>query len=162
MSSFMFVFLTGRDKGKTRIYQQDRVTIGTADTCDLVLPVSGVSSTGELVRLPDQIASVRRGEDGVPFLTLTVGDELPFSINGESIAAVAPGETFTLHDGDTLRFGAPGRGSELLFHLLRQDIYGLHPVPKNPETSMTPELAQNVHPLTATLFVKELATSLWS
>ena len=50
MSSFMFVFLTGRDKGKTRIYQQDRVTIGTADTCDLVLPVSGVNSTGALVR----------------------------------------------------------------------------------------------------------------
>src|SRR4051812_5683492 len=104
MSSFMFVFLTGRDKGKTRIYQQDRVTIGTSDTCDLVLPVSGVNSTGALVRLPDHIASVKRGEDSVPFLTLTVGDELPFAINGETISVIAPGETFTLHDGDTLRF----------------------------------------------------------
>ncbi len=158
----MFVFLTGRDKGKTRIYQQDRVTVGTSDVCDLVLPVSGVSSTGELVRLPDHIASVKRGDDGLPFLTLKVGDELPFAINGEAISVIAPGETFTLHDGDTLRFGAPGRGTELLFHLLRQDIYGLHPVPTNPETSITADVPGNVHPLTATLFVKELATSLWA
>lgn len=161
MSSFMFVFLTGRDKGKTRIYQQDRVTIGTSDTCDLVLPASGVAATGEPVRLPDLLASVRRSDDGPPTLTLKVGDELPFSINGEPIDAIAPGETFSLHDGDTLRFGPPGRGSELLFHLLRQDFHGLQPVPASPDTAIS-DLPANVHPLTATLFVKELATSLWA
>jgi S1-C subfamily serine protease len=162
MSSFMFVFLTGRDKGKTRIYQQDRITIGTADSCDLVLPVTGVKATGELVRLPDHIASVKRSEDGIPILTLKVGDELQFAINGEPIAVIAPGETFTLHDGDAVRFGPPGRGTELLFHVLRQDIYGLHPVPTTPETAITQDVAGTVHPLTATLFVRELATSLWA
>jgi serine protease Do len=158
----MFVFLTGRDKGKTRIYQQDRVTIGTADTCDLVLPVSGVKATGELVRLPDHIASVRRGEDGTPTMTMKVGDELPFAVNGEAITVIAPGETFTLHDGDTIRFGPPGRGTELLFHVLRQDIYGLQPVPVSSETALATDVPGTVHPLTATLFVRELATSLWA
>jgi serine protease Do len=161
MSSFMFVFLTGRDKGKTRIYQQDRITIGSSDTCDLVLPVTGVAVTGALVRLPDVIASVKRDDDGLPVLTLQVGDELQFAINGEAYPSIVPGERFPLHDGDTLRFGPPGRGTELLFHLLRQDIYGLHPVPKNPEQSIA-DLQGNVHPLTATLFVKELTTSLWA
>lgn len=158
----MFVFLTGRDKGKTRIYQQDRVTIGTADTCDLVLPVSGVSVTGELVRLPDHIASVKRSEEGQPVLTLKVGDELPFALNGEPIVAIGPGETFSLNDGDTIRFGQPGRGTELLFHVLRQDIYSLQPIAQTPDTAVASDLPANVHPLTATLFVKELATSLWA
>src|SRR3954451_12950596 len=103
MSSFMFVFLTGRDKGRTRIYQQDRVTIGTADSCDLVLPLSAAGPTGELVRLPDILAQVKRDEDGLPQLTLKVGQEVPCAINGEPLAVVAPGETYTLHDGDTLR-----------------------------------------------------------
>lgn len=161
MSSFMFVFLTGRDKGKTRIYQQDRVTIGTSDVCDLVLPVAGVGATGELIRLPEVIASVKRDAEGLPILTIQVGDELPFAINGSVINTIAPGETFPLHDGDSLRFGPPGRGTELLFHLLRQDIHGLLPIPKGPDTSIA-DISTNVHPLTATLFVKELATSLWA
>lgn len=161
MSSLMFVFLTGRDKGRTRIYQQDRITIGPSDACDLVVAVPNVSAAGEPVEVPDVIATVRRLEDGVPRLTLKVGDEIEFAINGQSIAAVSPGESFPLHDGDALRFGPSGRGAELLFHLLRQDIQGLAPVPESPETALA-EVPGNVHPLTATLFVKELATSLWA
>jgi S1-C subfamily serine protease len=161
MSSFMFVFLTGRDKGKTRIYQQDRVTIGPSDTCDLVVPIVGMGVTAELIPLPDVIASVKRVEDGEPRLTLKVGEEVEFAINGKTIAATSPGESFPLHDGDTLRFGPAGRGSELLFHMLRQDIYGLVPVSETPDTAIA-EVPGNVHPLTATLFVKELATSLWA
>lgn len=157
----MFVFLTGRDKGKTRIYQQDRITIGPSDTCDLVVPIAGTGVTGELIPLPDVIASVRRLDEGVPRLTLKVGEEVEFAINGTTIASTSPGESFPLHDGDTLRFGAAGRGTELLFHVLRQDIYGLVPVPEATETALA-EVPGNVHPLTATLFVKELATSLWA
>src|SRR5262249_9870366 len=37
MSRLMFVYLSGSEKGKTRIYKQDRVTLGTADSCDLKL-----------------------------------------------------------------------------------------------------------------------------
>jgi len=162
MSSFMFVFLTGRDKGKTRIYQQDRVTVGPAESCDLVLPLTGVGPAGEEIMLPDIAATVKRGEDGIPFLTLKVGGELPFAINSERVVATAPGESFVLHDGDSLRFGADGDATELLFHVLRQDIYGLHPVPTNPDVSIAANSPANVHPLTATLFVKELATSLWA
>ena len=162
MSSFMFVFLTGRDKGKTRIYQQDRVTVGPSESCDLVLPLEAVSASGDDLELPDVVATVKRGEGGIPFLTLKVGDELPFALNSEVVPASSPGETFVLHDGDSLRFGVDGAATEVLFHVLRQDIYGLHPVPTNPDVSIAPNSPANVHPLTATLFVKELATSLWA
>ena len=33
----MFVYLSGSEKGKTRIFTQDHVTIGTSDTSDLKL-----------------------------------------------------------------------------------------------------------------------------
>jgi hypothetical protein len=37
MSRLMFVYLSGTEKGKTRIFTQDHVTIGTSDACDLRL-----------------------------------------------------------------------------------------------------------------------------
>ena len=39
----------------------------------------------------------------------------------------------------------------------RRATHGLAPVPASPETSITPDVAGSVHPLTATLFVRELA-----
>ena len=37
MSRLMFVYLSGTEKGKTRIFTQDHVTLGTSDACDLKL-----------------------------------------------------------------------------------------------------------------------------
>src|ERR1044071_8234143 len=37
MSRLMFVYLSGTEKGKTRIFTQNHVTIGTSDTSDLKL-----------------------------------------------------------------------------------------------------------------------------
>lgn len=159
----MFVFLSGRDKGKTRIYQQDRVSIGTSDACDLVLSVNAARATGKLFDPPEVLAHVKR-VDGVCQLVLKCGDSLPVEINGERLGFEAQNTPTPLYDGDSIRFGEAGRGVELLFHVLREDFRALQPVPKNqsPDQSMTPEVPATVHPLTATLFVKELATSLWA
>ena len=37
MSRLMFVYLSGTEKGKTRIFTQEHVTLGTSDACDLKL-----------------------------------------------------------------------------------------------------------------------------
>src|SRR5688500_15407768 len=163
MSSLMFVFLSGRDKGKTRIYQQDRVSIGTSDACDLVLNVNGARTTGKLFEPPEVLAHVKR-VDGVCQLILKCGDSLPVEINGERIRPEPQTVATPLYDGDSIRFGETGRGVELLFHVLRDEFRGLQTVPKsqNVDVSVAPDVPATVHPLTATLFVKELATSLWA
>jgi serine protease Do len=161
MSSFMFVFLSGRDKGKTRIYQQDRVTIGTSDACDLVLTLNGSRTTGKLFDPPEVLAHVRRVKDATQFV-LKAGDGFPVSINGDRVLNELTGEPRSLYDGDTLRFGEAGKGIDLLFHVIREDVRGLAPVPTNPDVSIAPDIAGAVHPLTAKLFVKELAVSLWA
>jgi S1-C subfamily serine protease len=161
MSSFMFVFLTGRDKGRTRIYHQDRVTIGTSESCDLVLSVNGARATGKLFGPQGVVAQVKNS-DGGPQLVIKCGDELPVAINGERVTCEPPATSVALYDGDSIRFGEPGTGPELLFHVLRDDFRSLQPVPKNPDVSLAPDGPASVHPLTATLFVKELATSLWA
>lgn len=157
----MFVFLSGRDKGKTRIYQQDRVTIGTTDACDLVLSLTGSRSTGKLFDPPEVLAHVKRARDANQ-LVIKCGPEFPIAVNNDRVTPGFPGEAVALYDGDSIRFGEAGKGSELLFHVLREDVKGLAPVPVNPDVSMTPDVPGNVHPLTAKLFVKELATSLWA
>ena len=37
MSRLMFVYLSGTEKGKTRIFKQEQVTIGTDDSFDLTV-----------------------------------------------------------------------------------------------------------------------------
>ena len=49
MSRLMFVYLSGTEKGKTRIFTQDHVTLGTSDACDLKLVPEGGGS------LPDGV-----------------------------------------------------------------------------------------------------------
>jgi serine protease Do len=161
MSSFMFVFLSGRDKGKTRIYQQDKVTIGTSDSCDLVLMLNGSRSTGKLFDPPEVLAQIRRVK-GASQLVLKADDDFPVAINGERLVSAIAGDTRSIYDGDTIRFGEQGKGVDLLFHVLREDVRGLAPVPSNTEISIAPEVPGAVHPLTAKLFVKELAVSLWA
>ncbi len=154
----MFVFLSGKDKGKTRIYQQDRVTIGPAEACDLVVALNG----GSGAKLPDVLAHVVRDEDGATQLTIKAPGAVPIAINGEPVE-ISETSSRRLRDGDAIRFGKGAKVPELLFHELRQNFNPLHPVRAVPaEASIAPEVPATVHPLTATLFVKELATSLWA
>src|ERR1051325_10215625 len=80
MSSLMFVFLSGRDKGKTRIYQQDRVSIGTSDACDLVVSFNGARATGKLFAPPEVLAHVKRVKESCQ-LVVKCGDDAPVAVN---------------------------------------------------------------------------------
>src|ERR1041384_5803785 len=100
MSRLMFVYLSGSEKGKTRIFTQNRVTIGTSDASDLKLvPEEGGA-------LPSGVLADIYNDDNlfhlVPQTDLN-GTEI--TINGERLDAVESAAGHLLRDGDTLHFG---------------------------------------------------------
>lgn len=153
MSRLMFVYLSGTEKGKTRIFTQDQVTLGTSDACDLKLVAEegGSLPGGVLADIYDDESTFH----------LVQRAEVPITINGEGLGADETGAGHTLHDGDTLHFGHGLSSASVLFQVMPENFSASHPVRRNiAEVDRVPE--QSVHPLTATLFVKELTASLWA
>lgn len=146
----MFVYLSGSEKGKTRIFTQDRVSLGTSESFDVKLvPEEGGS-------LPDgEIADVY-DDGGVFYLIRRGADSVEITVNGDPIGS----NGHPLSDGDTLHFGHGLSSASLLFQILPATFGATHPVPR--AAGQLEQQAQPVHPLTATLFVKELAASLWA
>lgn len=154
MNRLMFVYLSGTEKGKTRIFTQDRVTLGTSDSSDLKLvPEEGGS-------LPEgAIADVY--SDGEVFHLVPRGaDSLEIMVNGEPLGS-SEADGYLLHDGDTVHFGHGLSSATLLFQVLPANFGATHPVPRVGSHLEQPS-NERVHPLTATLFVKELTASLWA
>lgn len=156
MSRLMFVYLSGSEKGKTRIFKQERVTLGTSDTSDLKLvPEDGGS-------LPEGIlADVYDDESSFHLVPHTNQDHFEITINGEELGIDETGAGHLLRDGDTIHFGNGQGGASVLFQVMPENFSSAHPVRRN---TAAPEKidSQSVHPLTATLFVKELVASLWA
>ena len=159
MTRLMFVYLSGTEKGKTRIFKQEHVTIGTTDHFDLMLV------TEEGGSLPDGlIADIYSEDDG----TLTLmprykADFLEFSINGEVPEDSPAG--YELRDGDTIHFGHGLSSASILFQVMPENFSTASLVRQQnriAEATQTSPATQPVHPLTATLFVKELSASLWA
>ena len=152
----MFVYLSGSEKGKTRIFKQDHVTLGTSDTSDLKLvPEDGGS-------LPEGIlADVYDDESSCHLVPHANQDQCEITINGEELGIDQTGAGHVLRDGDTIHFGNGKGGASVLFQIMPENFSSAHPVRR---TSAAPEKidSQSVHPLTATLFVKELVASLWA
>lgn len=153
----MFVYLSGSEKGKTRIYKQDRVTLGTADSCDLKLvPNEG----GEL---PEGVLAEVYEDNDVFHLVPKNDDSLNITVNGESVNGAQkigypPGHE--LRDGDTIQFGHGRSTASVLFQVMPENFSTASLARR--ETELEHQAAQPVHPLTATLFVKELSASLWA
>src|SRR6185503_16312359 len=156
MSRLMFVYLSGSEKGKTRIFTQDQVTLGTSDACDLKLvPEEG----GEL---PDGIlADVYDDENVFHLVPRSDQDHFPITINGENLRRDETGAGYSLGDGDTIQFGQDASAASVLFQVMPQNFSATHPVRRN-VVEVERIQGHSVHPLTATLFVKELTTSLWA
>ena len=151
----MFVYLSGTEKGKTRIFTQNHVTLGTSDACDLKLvPEEGGS-------LPDGVL-VDIYDDENTFHLVPRADEKHFqiTINGEGLGADETGAGCDLHDGDTIQVGHGLSSASVLFQVMPENFSAAHPVRRNAEVERIS--GQSVHPLTATLFVKELTASLWA
>ena len=156
MSRLMFVYLSGTEKGKTRIFTQEHVTIGTSDTCDLKLvPEEGGT-------LPEGVlADIYDDENTFHFVPHTEEKQFEITINGQHLGDDHTGAGHTLHDGDTIHFGHGLGSASVLFQVMPENFSATHPVRRNvPEVDRVP--SQSVHPLTATLFVKELTASLWA
>jgi len=156
MSRLMFVYLSGTEKGKTRIFTQDHVTLGTSDACDLKLvPEEGGS-------LPDGVLADIYDDDNSFHLVPHVGQN-PFqiTINGEGLGDDETGAGHTLRDGDAIHFGHGLSSASVLFQVMPENFSSEHPVRRN-VAEVDRISGQSVHPLTATLFIKELIASFWA
>src|ERR1051325_6687052 len=151
MTRLMFVYLSGTEKGKTRIFKQEHVTIGTNDHFDLMLvPEEGGS-------LPDGlVADIYVEDDGrLNLMPRYKGDFLEFSINGEIPEEDANG--YELRDGDTIHFGHGLSSASILFQVMPENFSTASLVRHHnriAEAAQASPATQPVHPLTATLFVK--------
>jgi S1-C subfamily serine protease len=156
MSRLMFVYLSGTEKGKTRIFTQDHVTLGTSDACDLrLVPEEGGS-------LPDGVLADIYDDGGAfHFVQRIDQSEFPITINGEAMGADETGAGHSLRDGDTIHFGHGLSGASVLFQVMPENFSTAHPVRRN-VAQLDAVSGQPLHPLTAMLFVKELTASLWA
>ncbi|HSQ19438.1 MAG TPA: trypsin-like peptidase domain-containing protein [Blastocatellia bacterium] len=156
MSRLMFVYQSGTEKGKTRIFTQDHVTMGTSEACDLrLVPEEGCS-------LPDGVLADVYDDENAFHLVPHIGDDhFEITINGEQPGRNETGAGHTLHDGDTIQFGSGPSSASVLFQVMPKNFSATHPVRRS-TADIDRISGQNVHPLTATLFVKELTASLWA
>ena len=101
MSRLMFVYLSGSEKGKTRIFTQSHVTIGTSDTSDLKLvPEDGGA-------LPEGVLADVYDDEGAFHLGLrSDSGDLTISVNGDEVPLVESPAGYALADGDTIRIGS--------------------------------------------------------
>jgi S1-C subfamily serine protease len=156
MNRLMFVYLSGTEKGKTRIFAQDHMTIGTSDACDLTL-VAEEDGT-----LPEGVLADIYDDEGVfHFVPRDEAGEVGVKINGESLASNAPGAGYEIHDGDSVQFGDVASGASVLFQVLPEN-FSQATIARRADRGLQQPDGRSVHPLTATLFVKELTASLWA
>ena len=154
MSRLMFVYLSGTEKGKTRIFKQDHVTIGTSDACDLKL----VAEEGGA--LPDGVLADVFDEDSTFHLLRRDENHFDLTVNGEAVDSSAAAG-LPLQDGDTLHFGHGLSSASILFQVMPEN-FSASGIVRREDRELEPVTGQPPHPLTATLFVKELSASLWA
>ena len=156
MSRLMFVYLSGTEKGKTRIFTQNHVTIGTSDTSDLKLvPEEGGSLPGGV------IADVYDDENAFHLVPREDVNGFEITVNGESLEGVKSGAGHVLRDGDTVHFGHGLSSASVLFQVMPEN-FSATSIARRKNEGVENVTGQSVHPLTATLFVKELTASLWA
>lgn len=156
MSRLMFVYLSGTEKGKTRIFTQEHVTLGTSDACDLKLVPEDEGS------LPDGVLADIYDDENAFHLVPHVGQsDCEITINGQGLGSDETGAGHTLKDGDTIHFGDGQASASVLFQVMPENFSATHPVRRD-AAEVDRVSGQSVHPLTATLFVKELTASLWA
>jgi serine protease Do len=152
----MFVYLSGSEKGKTRIFTQPHVTIGTSDVADLKLvPEEGGA-------LPNGVLADLYDDDNL-FHVVPHGEHqgLEITVNGEALQPDEAGIGRVVRDGDTLHFGHGLSSASVLFQVMPENFSATSLARRKPDT-VDGVTNQPMHPLTATLFVKELTASLWA
>jgi S1-C subfamily serine protease len=152
----MFVYLSGTEKGKTRIFTQNHVTIGTSESCDLKL----VPEEGGV--LPEGVLADIYDDQGTFHLSLqSAAGDAGIKINGEEVEDELPASGFPLQDGDSIQFGQGLSSASVLFQVM-PEYFASAQLARRTNRALDQPTAHPVHPLTATLFVKELSASLWA
>jgi S1-C subfamily serine protease len=155
MDKLMFVYLSGSEKGKTRIFTQGHVTLGTVDSADLKLVPEGEGAW------PEGLLADVYNDEGAYHVVMREADHLHVTVNGEQLDNGTSPAGHPLRDGDTLSFDDGNASASILFQVL-PDNFAASNLVRREQAPLDSRPAQPVHPLTATLFVKELATSLWT
>src|SRR5262249_51327133 len=121
MSRLMFVYLSGSEKGKTRIFTQDHVTVGTSETSDLKLtPEEGGS-------LPDGVVADLYSQDGAYRLVpRNLAPDFDIALNGAPLGDNGSSADYNLNDGDTLHFAHGLSGASRLFHVRPDNSGSFH------------------------------------
>jgi serine protease Do len=156
MSRLMFVYLSGTEKGKTRIFTQNHVTVGTSDASDLKLVAEEGGALPEGV-----IADIYDDDNIFHFAPRIDRNGLEITVNGEALTENETGAGHTLRDGDTLHFGHGLSSASILFQVMPEN-FSATAIARRKNEGVENISGQSVHPLTATLFVKELTASLWA
>ncbi|MBL8148730.1 MAG: trypsin-like peptidase domain-containing protein [Blastocatellia bacterium] len=155
MVSLMFVSLSGAERGKTYIFDKEAVVVGTDSSCDLRIG-------SDLDEEDIVVAEILRRPTG---FELTHHDHaFTISINNNQLTKLPSGDTVELQDGDLIGFRrSNSKETRYSLHVI-EDKSLVPDAPQNLQMHLFPEVdtVGHIHPLTATRFLKGLATSLWS
>ncbi len=157
VSNLLVVSLTGAGDGRSFVLDKEAVTIGVGDGCDVVLDVPGAETAGAVAAIRRQAQRLELFVHDADHYSFRINDELHTPVDGTPIA---------LTDGDVVavepRQVAAGHEPEkvLLKVVARPQPDALPPVGvlQFPEVDAGGQL----HPRTATRFLKELVFALYA
>src|SRR5947207_3161953 len=154
MQTILLVGLSGSDKGRVRLFTQDWITFGTAPGHDIDL-----SSLYADKPHAESLARIKViGEGG----SIKVEDPLlrvEVRHNGSTLSILHRDSSTEVVDGDRIEFHGPSGTTVFQFQVLPEEYQTATLVKQDPEITAS---HRQVHPLTATVIVKELASSLWA
>jgi serine protease Do len=157
MASLMLVSLSGNERGKTYIFDKEAVLIGTDRSCDLLIVERDQPDLAQTAI----IAEILRRPSGFQ-LTQRSNGHCSISINNNPLAKLAEGTSVELQDGDLLGFRQDSREARYSMHVIEDK--SIKPAEEiNGQKHRFPEVdtVGHIHPLTASHFLKGLASSLW-
>lgn len=158
----MLVSLSGSERGKTYIFDKEAVLIGTDKSCDLRIVEGENGDHGEQSSMI--IAEILRRPQGFQLARRNT-DKCKISINNNPLTRMPAGNEVELQDGDLIGFQRdPNREARFSLHFIEEKSV----IPQAVDTGNGPhrfpevDVVGHIHPLTATKFLKGLATSLWA
>lgn len=161
MASLMLVSLSGKEKGKTYIFDKETVRIGTDKDCDLLIPNPENNEDIE-----NFVAAEILCKSNGFHLSWNKTEKCSISINDNSINQLPNNNNLELQDGDLLGFRHKSKESRYSMHVVEDK--SILPQPQKEsnkqEEHLFPEVdvVGHIHPRTATHFLKGLAEGLWA
>ena len=161
MPSLMLVSLSGKERGKTYIFDKEIILIGTDRSCDLLLPIEETTEeynfvASEIIFKPTGFHLIHHNKE-----------KCTIFINDNPIDKILVDNTVELQDGDLLGFQLKDKESRYSMHIIEDK--SILPQPKqsvstNNKAYLFPEVdvVGHIHPQTATKFLKGLVSGLWS